>query len=238
LASEDGPRDIFKGGGRSTSKPSKSKSPSAPKSKQPTPPGGGSRAPPTPPGGGKSDGKKISDDESTSKKSTDVSTGKTSRGLKKDTSVTKSTSSSKVDDRAKEIIARVTNPVVKVDTKKVTPKPVEPSNPFKKKKQQPPQRRNSARNRRNKQQAPAKRVRKLHRGKYMEFKYDVRKILEEESVEDEHRSNVLGQTWAKGERLGVSEAKEFLEEKVAAGIITETCANRIIKLIDSLTTRR
>ena len=72
----------------------------------------------------------------------------------------------------------------------------------------------------------------------MEFKYDVRKILEEESVEEEHRSNVLGQTWAKGERQGVSEAKEFLEEKVTAGIITESCANRIIKLMDSLTTKR
>ena len=237
MASEDGPRDIFKGGGRSSSKPSKSRRTPRPKSKQRTPPGGGSRTPSTPPGGGASDSKKMTPDKVTSKKTTDVSTGKTSRGLKKGVSVPTSTTGSKVDTRAKEIIDRVTKPAVKAEPKKEASKPTEPTNPFKKTKQ-PPQRRNSGRNRRAKQQTPTKRVRKLHRGKYMEFKYDVRKILEEESVEDEHRSNVLGQTWAKGERQGVSEAKEFLEEKVAAGIITESCANRIIKLIDSLTTRR
>jgi hypothetical protein len=72
----------------------------------------------------------------------------------------------------------------------------------------------------------------------MEFKYDVRKILEQEDVADEFRSNVLGQTWAKGERQGVSETKAFLDEKVAEGIISEECSSKIIKLIDSLTTRR
>ena len=72
----------------------------------------------------------------------------------------------------------------------------------------------------------------------MEFKYDVRKILDEENVEDEHRSNILGQTWAKGERQGVSDAKAFLEGKVTDGIISKECSTRISKLIDSLTTRR
>ena len=72
----------------------------------------------------------------------------------------------------------------------------------------------------------------------MEFKYVVRRILDEEFVAEEHRSNVLGQTWAKGERQGVSEAKEFLDEKVEEGIISEECSSKIMKLIDSLTTRR
>ena len=72
----------------------------------------------------------------------------------------------------------------------------------------------------------------------MEFKYDVRRILEEEDVAEEHRSNVLGQTWAKGERHGVSEAKAFLDEKVAKEIISDECSRKIMKLIDSLTTRR
>jgi len=72
----------------------------------------------------------------------------------------------------------------------------------------------------------------------MEFKYDVRRILDEENVEDEHRSNVLGQTWAKGERQGVNEAKDFLSEKISSNIISQKCADRIIKLIDTLTTRR
>ena len=117
----------------------------------------------------------------------------------------------------------------------------EPYNPFKKnqpKRTTAPPRRGGRAGKRNKPQGQAKRVQKLHRGKYMEFKYDVRRILEKENVADEHRSNVLGQTWAKGERQGVSEAKAFLEEKVAEEIISEKCASKIIKLIDSLTTRR
>ena len=72
----------------------------------------------------------------------------------------------------------------------------------------------------------------------MEFKYDMRRILEDEGVEDEHRSNVLSQTIAKGQRQGVDEAKIFLQEKMDAGIISEKCLSRIEKLIDSLTTRR
>ena len=71
-----------------------------------------------------------------------------------------------------------------------------------------------------------------------QFACSVRKILDEENVEDEHRSNILGQTWAKGERQGVTDAKEFLKGKVADGIISEECSARIVKLIDSLTTRR
>ena len=72
----------------------------------------------------------------------------------------------------------------------------------------------------------------------MEFKYDMRRILEDAGVEDEHRSNILSQTIAKGQRQGVEEAKAFLDEKVKAGIINDRCYQRIEKLIDSLTTRR
>jgi len=102
----------------------------------------------------------------------------------------------------------------------------------------PEQRRQNAWRKRNRPRAPAKRVKKLHRGKYMEFKYDVRKILDEEEVADEFRSNILGRTWAKGERIGVEDAKLFLLEKVAAGELSEKAAARIKSLIKSLTTRR
>jgi hypothetical protein len=49
---------------------------------------------------------------------------------------------------------------------------------------------------------------------------------------------VLGQTWAKGERQGIPEAKNFLSEQVEKGIISQSCADKILRLIDSLTTRR
>ena len=135
-----------------------------------------------------------------------------------------------------ETISKVTEPIATVPEVKNTSK--EPANIFKKKGNTRPQRRGGRGGKRNRPQVPTARVKKLHRGKYMEFKYDVRKILDEEDVADEHRSNVLGQTWAKGERQGVQEAKDFLNGKVTEGIISEKCAERIEKLIKSLTTRR
>jgi hypothetical protein len=163
-------------------------------------------------------------------------------GLRKQKENAKTDAQNKTDERARELIeasrakAKESQPA---RTESPTAKS-EPSNPFKKNQQQrkPAPRKGGRWNKRNKPQGPTKRVHKLHRGKYMEFKYDVRKILDEENVEDEHRSNVLGQTWAKGERQGVSDAKAFLEGKVAEGIISEKCSARITKLIDSLTTRR
>ena len=78
---------------------------------------------------------------------------------------------------------------------------------------------------------PTKRIQKLNRRKYMEFKVDIREIMEEENVMDEHRANLLGSTWAKGERQGIQAAIEFVEEKVADQIITENVAERIIKVL-------
>jgi len=164
-------------------------------------------------------------------------------GLRNDSTKVKTEAQKKTDERAKELIqaSRTKVAAAQNERSEVAKTSSEPSNPFKKNqasRPSSPPRRGGRFNKRNKPQGPAKRVKKLHRGKYMEFKYDVRRILEEEGVEDEHKSNVLGQTWAKGERQGVADAKEFLEGKVTDGIISEKCSSRIIKLIDSLTTRR
>ena len=79
--------------------------------------------------------------------------------------------------------------------------------------------------------APSKRVVKLNRRKYMEFKVDVREIMEEENVDEEHRANLLGSTWAKGERQGIDAAIEFVEEKLEDQIISDKTAERIIKVL-------
>ena len=208
----------------------------------PSPPGRTKKAPPVAP----------SSVKSTSKKTTPTparapARGSKSVGLRKKSAKAKTDAQKKTDERARELIAASRTKVAASQAARTdsTSAKTEPSNPFKKTQGQKaggrrpaPQRRGGRFNKRNKPQGPAKRTLKLHRGKYMEFKYDVRKILEDEKVEDEFRSNVLGQTWAKGERQGVSDAKEFLEGKVADGIISENCSKRIIKLIDSLTTRR
>jgi hypothetical protein len=79
--------------------------------------------------------------------------------------------------------------------------------------------------------APSKRIVKLNRRKYMEFKVDVREIMEEENVDEEHRANLLGSTWAKGERQGIDAAIEFVEEKLEEQIIADKTAERIIKVL-------
>jgi len=85
---------------------------------------------------------------------------------------------------------------------------------------------------------PAKRVVKLNRRKYMDFKVDLREIMEEENVPDEHRANVLGSTWAKGERSGIDAALEYVNEKEDEGILSEPAANRIRRVLKSYRTER
>ncbi len=206
----------------------------------PAPPGKASKAPPVAPSGS---AKKSDSNANKGGGKSPARAGK-SVGLRKQANHTKSELEKKTDQRARELIEASRTKVADAQTQRTEKMKVakaEPSNPFKKTQAPRPAsqpRRGGRSHKRNKPQGPTKRVKKLHRGKYMEFKYDVRRILDEENVEDEHRSNVLGQTWAKGERQGVDEAKKFLDDKVNEKIITEACAKRITKLIDSLTTRR
>ena len=81
-------------------------------------------------------------------------------------------------------------------------------------------------------------VSKFNRRKYLEYKVDVRNMLEEFSIEEEYRSNILGQVWAKGERNGVSDALEFINEKVEQGIIPEEMQKKLSSLMDKYSRRR
>ena len=81
-------------------------------------------------------------------------------------------------------------------------------------------------------------VKKLNRQRYNDYKYAARDILDDESVADEHRSNLLGQIWAKGERIGVDATYEFITEKEEQLIINEIVAQRLKDLVKALTTRR
>ena len=81
-------------------------------------------------------------------------------------------------------------------------------------------------------------VKKLNRQRYNDYKYAARDILEDERVADEHRSNLLGQIWAKGERIGIEASLEFISEKEEQLIIDEEIAQRLRDLVKALTTRR
>jgi hypothetical protein len=79
---------------------------------------------------------------------------------------------------------------------------------------------------------------KLDRRKYLEYKYAARELLENDAISEEHRSNILGQIWAKGERSGVEEAVEFINQKEAELIIPEDVADEFRKMVRRYTTKR
>jgi hypothetical protein len=79
---------------------------------------------------------------------------------------------------------------------------------------------------------------KLNRQKILAFKYFARDLLDDPNIPEEHRSNVLGQIIAKGERTSVDAAIEFIHLKRDELILTEEVANSLINEIKSMTTRR
>ena len=81
-------------------------------------------------------------------------------------------------------------------------------------------------------------VKKLNRQRYNDYKYAARDILDNESVAEEHRSNLLGQIWAKGERIGVEASFDFIEEKQEQLIISPEIAEQLRVLVKALTTKR
>ena len=85
---------------------------------------------------------------------------------------------------------------------------------------------------------PANRAKRLNRSRHMEYKYEMRKLLQDINVSEEHRSNLLGTIWAKGERQTASDAKLFLDEKLGEGAINEEQKSQLEKVIDSYTIRR
>ena len=80
--------------------------------------------------------------------------------------------------------------------------------------------------------------RKLDRRKYLEYKYIARDLLENDSISEEHRSNILGQIWAKGERIGVADAIEFITQKEEELILPSEVADEFRKIVKRYTTKR
>jgi len=83
-----------------------------------------------------------------------------------------------------------------------------------------------------------KQVKKLNRQKYLEYKYAARDLLADPGVPEEHRSNLLGQIWAKGERISFDAAIEYIETKESEGILPPTVAADLQRLIRRMETRR
>jgi hypothetical protein len=78
----------------------------------------------------------------------------------------------------------------------------------------------------------------LDRRKYLEYKYAARELLDNDSVSEEHRSNILGQIWAKGERSGVEDAIKFIDDKEKELIIPAEVAEEFRRMVKKYTTKR
>ncbi|MCH2648340.1 MAG: hypothetical protein MKZ57_00835 [Candidatus Poseidoniaceae archaeon] len=79
---------------------------------------------------------------------------------------------------------------------------------------------------------------KLNKQKILEFRYVARDILNDPDVPEEHRSNVLGQIIAKGERISIDAAIEFIDQKTLELVITEEISDKLKHEIKSISKRR
>ncbi|DAC53062.1 MAG TPA: hypothetical protein HA359_04290 [Candidatus Poseidoniaceae archaeon] len=79
---------------------------------------------------------------------------------------------------------------------------------------------------------------KLNKQKILEFRYVARDILDNPDVPEEHRSNVLGQIIAKGERISIDAAMEFIDQKTLELVLTEEISEQLKNEIKSISKRR
>ena len=85
---------------------------------------------------------------------------------------------------------------------------------------------------------PSKARKEAQSTKYLEYKYAAKDILDNPNVPEEHRSNVLGQIWAKGERQGIDECLSFIEMKEAELILPSEIGDELRELVKRMTTKR
>ncbi|MDA0842556.1 MAG: hypothetical protein O3B67_01185 [archaeon] len=83
-----------------------------------------------------------------------------------------------------------------------------------------------------------KKEKKLDSKRSIEYRFAARDILDKPSVADIHRSNILGQVWAKGERMGIDVAIAFIDEKINEGILSQEIGQQMKTLVKEMTTRR
>ncbi len=115
------------------------------------------------------------------------------------------------------------NAKVEVKQKKTETPPNKPTRPFRRKKPD---------------FQPAIREKRLDRSRHMEYKYEMRGLLQEIDVAEEHRSALLGSIWAKGERQNTEESKQYILDKEKEGILNQEQVSGLLAIVDDYTIRR
>lgn len=72
----------------------------------------------------------------------------------------------------------------------------------------------------------------LNESKEAHFRYDVEQILVESGMPAEEWRPFLQTLWARGTRLGVDEAKDWLSEQKQEGAIGDDVHNDIVRLVE------
>ena len=85
---------------------------------------------------------------------------------------------------------------------------------------------------------PATREKRLDRSRHMEYKYEMRGLLKEINVADEHHSALLGSIWAKGERQTSEDARQYIWDKQNEGILDDDQVTSLLAIVDDYTIRR
>ena len=85
---------------------------------------------------------------------------------------------------------------------------------------------------------PATRKKRLDRSRHMEYKYEMRGLLKDINVADEHHSALLGSIWAKGERQTSEDARQYIWDKQNEGILDDDQVTSLLSVVDDYTIRR
>ena len=85
---------------------------------------------------------------------------------------------------------------------------------------------------------PATREKRLDRSRHMEYKYEMRGLLKDIDVSEEHQSALLGSIWAKGERQNSDEARQYILDKQNEGVLDEEQVTKLLAIVDDYTIRR
>ena len=155
----------------------------------------------------------------------------------RDEEVAPESPSNGVSDKAQELIDESK---LRALAEEVSPKSTAGKVPSKPIKLEPPKPKPPAKRPRRRRSSfqPAARAKRLDRSRHMEYKYEVRGLMVDIDVPEEHRSSILGTMWARGERQTVAEAKEFIEGKHSEGIVSEEQLTKLRDVLDKYTVRR
>ena len=70
------------------------------------------------------------------------------------------------------------------------------------------------------------------------FKYDVREVFENSSVDPEVAKGILASMIAMGSKQSLVAAKDFVKRKCEEGVIDEDVEKQLLKLLDGYSRRR